>query len=112
MYKLYKGFTFIGKSTLGIDPLNKKANIYNISIDLPHTNKKYGSRLLHYIEDDVKDLYNIDKIGLLAYQKPIENLEWFYQTNGYIKSTNNLIQNHDDGEYIYDIISMEKNIKY
>ena len=110
MYKLYKDLTFIGSSTLGIDPINKRANIYNISIELPHRNKNYGSCLLQYVEKDIETLYNVDKMYLLAYQKPIENLEVFYQKNGYLESNNILIQNHDDGECIYDVISMEKQL--
>ena len=70
LYTLYKGITFIGKSTLGIDPLTKRVSIYNISIDSHYRNKNYGSCLLQYMEKDEKgtlfggekeiDFYDLD----------------------------------------------------
>ena len=113
VYNLYRGVNHLGGSTIGVDISNQQAHIYSIKIGDLHQGKLYGSNLMHYIETDMTKIYNIKTINLLAYQQPFDRLEQFYIKNGYIRyigNDNTKQQYHDDGDHIYDIIHMVKNI--
>ena len=104
--KIYKQHIELAKYNFMI--YNNSVTINNIEVY--YKNKGIGSYILKNIEKYVKNIYNINKINLCAWQKYGDNnLINFYQKNGYIlKNENNKI--YDDYIFLYELYEFEKNI--
>lgn len=102
----------IGLANVGIDKGVKVATIYQINIVPLYQGKKYGSSLLAYIENEMKTNYHINKINVIAYQEPLDQVTKFYQKNGYstIDHITGLNSIYDNDEIQYDLVSMVKKI--
>ena len=83
--------------------------IYSIDVKEQYRNNKIGTNLLKMVEICGKE-NNIKNIKLTAYSKHPDNLEDFYIKNGYKNILERNCYNYDDGNYIYNLIQMEKQI--
>jgi len=106
---LYKNNLNIGKSSFSLH--NDFATINNIEIKSKYRNSNYGSMLLHNIEHNIKNIPNIKKITLLAWQPSgSTNVIDFFIKNQYINinNDNNDIITYDNSEIIYDLHKFHK----
>ena len=85
-----------------------QATINNLYINKKFRGENKGSILLQKTENIIINKFNIKNINLLAYEKPFGNLINFYESNGYIINPIQYNNFYDDGEYLYNIINMQK----
>lgn len=103
---LYKNKTKIANYNFIIN--GKHATINNLEVEIK--NKGVGTNILSNIENYVKNMYDVDKVNLLAWQDSSEeNVINFFQKNGY-KIINKNENGYDDSIIIYDLYHFEKYI--
>jgi ribosomal protein S18 acetylase RimI-like enzyme len=72
--------------------------------------ERFGSILLNNAELCLQQQHKVNQIRLLAWQPQGENLTSFFEKNNY-KIMGNTGNNHyDDGEYIFELVQMYKNV--
>ena len=108
---LYKNNLIIGELSFSLH--NNLAIINNIEINSKYRNNNYGSMLLHNIEHNIKNIPNIKKITLLAWQPSgSTNVIDFFIKNQYININNhnndNDIITYDNSEILYDLHKFNK----
>ena len=87
------------------------ACINNLYIEPEYRNNDNGSCLLRYTENILETKYNIKTTSLLAYEPETCNLRIFFQKNGYSIDDSKKIETFDDGQKVFNLIPMIKNIK-
>lgn len=85
-----------------------RSTINNLYINKNFRGENKGSILLQETENIIMNQFNVKNINLLAYEKPFGNLIKFYESNGYVVSPIQYNNFCDDGEYLYNLINMEK----
>ena len=88
---------------------NNNIIIQNIYVKDKFRNKNYGSIILKYTED-ILIKNDIKKISLVAWNptNTTNNVTDFYLKNNYIINNKFESTTYDNGDIIYDIITMEK----
>ena len=106
---IYKKSKNIGNIKLYID--NQYCIINSLYFKKKYRNLEFGSFVLKDTELYLKNNYQINQIGLLAWQKQGNNeVFYFFEKNGYkIEDSNCKIDTYDDYNTIYDL---KKYIKY
>lgn len=103
---LYKNKTKIANYNFIVN--DKNVTINNLEVEIK--NKGVGTNILSNIEKYVKNMYDVDKVNLLAWQDSSEeNVINFFQKNGY-KIINKNENGYDDSIIIYDLYHFEKYI--
>ena len=103
---LYKNKTKIANYNFIVN--DKSVTINNLEVEIK--NKGVGTNILSNIEKYVKNMYDVDKVNLLAWQDSSEeNVINFFQKNGY-KIINKNENGYDDSIIIYDLYHFEKYI--
>ena len=111
---LYKSFPWyeeiIGNSVVGYT--NNIGNIHNINIETIHQKEGYGSKLLQYSEDILKEKNkDLSHIRLTCCEPINGSLKYFYNKNGYIcENPNCEYDNYDDGVNLNHVTPMIKKI--
>ena len=72
--------------------------------------QKFGSTLLKSAEIGLYQQHNVKQIRLLAWQPQGEILSNFFEKNNYNIFNDFPYNNYDDGEQIYDLVHMYKNM--
>ena len=103
---LYKNKTKIANYNFIVN--DKSVTINNLEVKIK--NKGIGSTILNNIEKYTKNIYNVNKVNLLAWQDSSnDNVINFFMKNGYkiIEKNEN---GYDDSVIIYDLYNFEKDI--
>ena len=97
----------IGTTTIN----SQQGLINNLYVKPDYRLSGFGSQLLRLSEDYLQNKHQHHKIELLAWQSQgcFQTIR-FYQKNNYAVKNFNLISTYDDGEMIYDLIPMIKNL--
>ena len=103
---LYKNKTKIANYNFIIN--DNSVTINNLEVKIK--NKGIGSTILNNIEKYTKNIYNVNKVNLLAWQdSSSDNVINFFKKNGY-KIININENGYDDSLIIYDLYHFEKDI--
>ena len=103
---LYKNKTKIANYNFIIN--DNSVTINNLEVKIK--NKGIGSTILNNIEKYTKNIYNVNKVNLLAWQdSSSDNVINFFRKNGY-KIININENGYDDSLIIYDLYHFEKDI--
>ena len=103
---LYKNKTKIANYNFIID--DNSVTINNLEVKIK--NKGIGSIILNNIEKYTKNIYNVNKVNLLAWQdSSSDNVINFFKKNGY-KIIDKNDNGYDDSLIIYDLYHFEKDI--
>jgi len=103
---LYRNETKIANYNFIVN--DKSVTINNLEVKIK--NKGIGSTILNNIENYVKNIYDVNKVNLLAWQdSSSDNVINFFKKNGY-KIINKNENGYDDSVIIYDLYHFEKDI--
>lgn len=110
LYKSFLSYDQIGHANVSYK--NNIGNIFNIHIKSTHRKQGYGSKLLQYSEDILKQKNkDLSHIRLTAYDTANGTLTSFYNKNGYKCEFSNCEYNYyDDGLNLNHVTSMIKQI--